>query len=80
LEKGEKMKVAELMLLLSTFPEDHNVYVEGYEGGLEDVKSDRVNTVRVLRDGIGPDPYQGPHEHIYIREDSHNDVGVLIGR
>ena len=56
------MTVAELIAELRKYPADLQVYISGYEGGVDDV-TDLV-PVRVQRD-VNTESYYGRHEDLY---------------
>ncbi len=67
------MKVKDLIEKLKTFPEDHLVVVNGYEGGFSDIDSLKSLKVKL---NVNPESYNGPHDDT---KDADTDV-VLIQR
>lgn len=68
------MTVAELIERLKQFDPSQMVMVNGYEGGLKDVKF--VGDARV-RLNVNTERYYGPHEASY-EDENHDVVAVTI--
>ena len=55
------MIVQELMELLSKYPADIRVVVDGYENGYDDVKEELIS-VRAVRLNVGKEWWDGQHD------------------
>ena len=73
------MTVDELIRILETYPPDLRVVVQGYEGGVDDLKAGLL-LVRDIRLNVNSRWYYGRHEETYKgeKETSHKTVPALI--
>ena len=61
------MKKNELIEILSNLPGNPRILIEGYEGGLTDVKEEKIRFVPiVLLDANECYNYTGPHEEVSL--------------
>ena len=76
------MKVSELRDILSMYDPTMTVYVEGYEGGFEDIDQSRIKPKMITRDENKDMSYIGPHEESELASESSNqpETGIVIGR
>ena len=59
------------------------LYVQGYEGGLEDLERASIQLCRIKRDpqpGSGRSGIYGPHEEVYIVGDEFDEYGWVLKR
>lgn len=55
------MTVAELIAVLSAFPQDSRVVVRGYEYGVDDILSPKAVIIAL---NVNDESYAGPHEDL----------------
>ena len=67
------MKIADLIRILQTYPQDLRVVVDGYEDGYDDLDEDLMR-VREIRLDIGQHWWEGQHNDIDVTPDT--DGGV----
>ena len=56
------------------------VYVQGYEGGLEELEKAQIQYCRIKRDENGPSGIFGPHEEVCIVGDEYDEYGWVLKR
>lgn len=67
------MKIADLIRILQTYPQDLRVVVDGYEDGYDDLNEDLMR-VHEIRLDIGKHWWEGRHNDIDVTPDT--DGGV----
>lgn len=67
------MKIADLIRILQTYPQDLRVVVDGYEDGYDDLDEDLMR-VREIRLDIGKHWWEGRHNDIDVTPDTDSSV------
>lgn len=67
------MKIKELKEILSTYPDDMAVLVDGYEGGLQNVSPNAIFKTKIKLNALDGWRYGEPHE-----EDENGDTEAVI--
>jgi hypothetical protein len=67
--------VAELIEELKLLPQDMLVYIEGYNGGVDDISE--LHFIKVERDAFKDVKYSGAHDYHYS-DKSGTVVGILL--
>lgn len=78
------MKIKDLIKMLESFDPDLTIYIDGYEGGYNDVKT--IDEIKILRDrnlysnliGDHDEFIEGYHD-AYPNEENKTDLGIYIG-
>jgi len=74
-----QLTVRELRDLLEQYPDDMQVYIAGYEYGLDELSAQCISVSPVKRDVNEDWWWCGPHERTYGNEDF-DDKGLIIDR
>ncbi len=61
MSESEHLTVGELIRLLSEYPEDLRVVVDGYEGGFDDLTNDLIQRLPIGLH-VNKPKWEGPHE------------------
>lgn len=70
------MKVKDLVALLQTLDQERNVYIGGYEGGVDDYAQETLVLTRIQRD-VNDKWYYGKHEATRD-ENKFDDEGYVL--
>ena len=60
MKDNDRMKTADLIRILQTYPQDLRVVVDGYEDGYDDLDEDLIR-VREIRLDVGKNWWEGRH-------------------
>ena len=67
------MKIADLIRILQTYPQDLRVVVDGYEDGYDDLDEDLMR-FREIRLGIGKHWWERRHNDVVVTPDTDGSV------
>lgn len=67
------MKIADLIRILQTYPQDLRVVVDGYEDGYDDLDEDLMR-VREIRLDIGKHWWEGRHNDVDVTPNTDGNV------